>query len=240
MSTPATLRIYGTRKTRCPRPSACSTRKLNIGGQDIAQKCAINYDGVVLEWNDPYAYVTDSLGRTLLDVTGDITSPTSRLVYHFTVPANTLIKLDAGEANLPPPLPFAVQVSLLDPDGNEIYGAIANPYETYPTVLPLQQPGKYTIVVTAFHTDFGNFYVKVNEELVTPAPKITSNFNLLVFRSLNAQAAVERRAAFKQISDVFTHAQCSLQSLGEVSRTTFRPSARATWSRHRSSPRQSP
>ncbi len=151
------------------------------GGQDIAQKCAVSYDGVVLEWNDPYAYVTDSLGRTLLDVTGDITSPTSRLIYTFTVPANTLIKLDAGEVNVPPPTPFAVQVSLIDPDGTEIFGAIANPFEVFPTVLPLQKPGKYTIVVTAFQTDFGNFYVKVNEELVTPAPKITSNFNILFF-----------------------------------------------------------
>jgi hypothetical protein len=79
------------------------------GGQDIAQKCAVDSDGVVLEWNDPYAYVTDSLGRTLLDVTGDITSPTSRLIYTFTVPANTLIKLDAGEVNVPPPTPFAVR-----------------------------------------------------------------------------------------------------------------------------------
>ncbi|MBV8277722.1 MAG: S8 family serine peptidase [Verrucomicrobia bacterium] len=151
------------------------------GGQDIAQKCEVSTDAIVLQWNDPYAFVTDSLGRTVLDVTGDITNPTSRLVYSFTVPANTLVRIDAGETNVPPPIPFAVQLSLIDPDGNEIFSAIANPFELFPTVLPLQLGGKYTIVVTAFQNNFGNFYVKVNEELVTPAPQITSNFNILFF-----------------------------------------------------------
>jgi hypothetical protein len=95
------------------------------GGQDIAQKCFLNYEPFVFQWNDPYVYVTDSIGRTLLDKIGDITTPTSRLVYHFTVPANTLVRFDAGTSAVPPPSANAVQASLVDPDGIELYGAVS-------------------------------------------------------------------------------------------------------------------
>lgn len=151
------------------------------GGQDVAQKCSVSFDAFVFQWNDPYAYVTDSIGRTLLDKIGDITTPTSRFVYHFTVPANTLIRLDAGVSAVPPPSASVVAVSLVDPDGIELYGAITGGGPTFPTTIPLQKAGQYSVVVGAYQSDFGHFYVKVNEELVSPSPKITSNFNVLFF-----------------------------------------------------------
>jgi hypothetical protein len=151
------------------------------GGQDIAQQ-VIAYGGpVVLQWNDPYAYVTESIGQTLVDTIGDITSPTSDFAYPFTVPANTLIRIDAGPNIASPPFPYAVQVSVIDPDGVEIFAALANPFETLPTIVTLTKPGKYSIAVTPYQSSFGSFYVKVNQELVTPSPRITSNFNLLFF-----------------------------------------------------------
>ena len=73
------------------------------GGQDIAQQWDFGApigDAIVLQWNDPYAYVTDSLGKTLVDTTGVITTPSSSLVYNFSIPANTLVRLDAGEATV--------------------------------------------------------------------------------------------------------------------------------------------
>ena len=151
------------------------------GGQDIAQQCIVYGDAMVLQWNDPYMFVTSSLGNTLLDVIGDIMSPTSRLVYRFKVAANTMIRIDAGEDLVPPPIPFAVVVSVLDPNGKEIFTALANPFESFPAVLTLQLAGEYSIVVTPYETNFGSFYVKINQELVTPAPKISSNFNALFF-----------------------------------------------------------
>ena len=163
------------------------------GGQDIAQKCIIDNDAFVFQWNDPYAYVTDSIGRTLLDKIGDITTPTSRFVYHFTVPANTLVRFDAGQFAVPPPSAYAVQASLVDPDGIELFGAVtlalAGP--VFPAIIPLQKPGQYSVVVTGYQSSFGHFYVKVNEELVSPSPKITSNFNVLLFDTSGTfQAAI--------------------------------------------------
>src|SRR5260221_12942128 len=120
------------------------------GGQDIAQKCIIDNDAFVFQWNDPYAYVTDSIGRTLLDKIGDITTPTSRFVYHFTVPANTLVRFDAGQFAVPPPSAYAVQASLVDPDGIELFGAVtlalAGPEFSAITPLPKTRP--YSVVGT--------------------------------------------------------------------------------------------
>ncbi len=73
-----------------------------------------------------------------------------------------------------------VQVSLLAPNGTELYSTVAAG-ANLPVNLPLEKPGKYSVVVTPFQSSTGGFYVKVNEELVTPAPKVTSNFNLLFF-----------------------------------------------------------
>ena len=150
------------------------------GGQDIAQQVIVYGGPVVLQWNDPYAYVTESIGQTLVDTIGDITSPTSDFAYPFTVPLTHYIRIDAGPNIASPPFPSAVQVSVVDPDGVEIFGAVATTY-TLPPIVALTKPGKYSIVVTPYQSGFGSFYVKVNQELVTPSPRITSNFNLLFF-----------------------------------------------------------
>ena len=167
------------------------------GGQDIAQQCVFGIgngaldDSMVLQWNDPSAYVTDSLGKELVDTTGDIASPTTTLVYAFTVPANTLVKLDAGGAIITgQPTASFVQVSILDPDGVELFTTVTGFGSAFPPVT-CQKPGKYSVVVTSYQTETGWFYVKLNELLVTPAPKITSNFNVLIFDTNgNFQGAV--------------------------------------------------
>ena len=148
------------------------------GGQDIAQKCAVSEDGLVLQWNDPYAYPTDSIGRLLLNETGNITNPSSRFVYPLTVSADTLIRIDAGQD----PQMWGMVVSVVDPNGYEIFHALSNAgFENFPAIISLTAKGQYSIIVSAYQTDTGSFYVKVNQELVTPAPKITSNFNVLFF-----------------------------------------------------------
>jgi hypothetical protein len=167
------------------------------GGQDIAQQCvfgAVNgalEDSIVLQWNDPSAYLTDSLGKELVDTTGDLTTPTATLVYPFTVAANTLVRLDAGElVNPGQPGASFVQVSILDPDGVEIFSMVTG-LSGFPSSITCQKPGKYSVVMSAYQTTTGWFYVKLNELVVSPAPKITSNFNVLIFDTNgNFQGAV--------------------------------------------------
>ncbi|MBV8212910.1 MAG: S8 family serine peptidase [Verrucomicrobia bacterium] len=150
------------------------------GGQDIAQQCApgdvFGANAIDFQWNDPYAYTKQSIGKLLLNKTGELTSASSSVTFNLEMAsANTLVRLEAG-----PTVSGGtdVVVAILDPQGTVLVSAYSN---QTPTEVALPAAGKYSVVVTADTQLVGAFYVKINQVNVSPAPEITSNFNLLLF-----------------------------------------------------------
>ena len=149
------------------------------GGQDIAQQCAPGGpfgNAIDFQWNDPYAYTKQSIGKLLLNDKGELASATSSVTYNLqTTSANTLVRLEAGPIAYEGP---DVVVSIIDPQG----GILIKAYDyQLPTEVGLPAAGNYSVVVTPGSPWVGAFYVKINQVNVTPAPEITSNFNLLLF-----------------------------------------------------------
>jgi hypothetical protein len=151
------------------------------GGQDIAQQCLATtsplYSSLIdFQWNDPYAYTKQSIGKLLLSEKGRLESETSSITYPLpTQSANTLVRVEAG------PLPAGSSVlfvSVLDPTGKVLFTAYS--YQL-PTEVALPAAGSYSVVVAPAGSPVGAFYVKVNQENVEPAPQITTNFNVLLF-----------------------------------------------------------
>ena len=149
------------------------------GGQDIAQQCAPGGpfgNAIDFQWNDPYAYTKQSIGKLLLNDKGELSSATSSVTYNLqTTSANTLVRLEAGPIAYEGP---DVVVAIIDPQGRILIKAYD--YQL-PTEVGLPAAGNYSVVVTPGSPLLGAFYVKINQVNVTPAPEITSNFNLLLF-----------------------------------------------------------
>ncbi len=152
------------------------------GGQDIAQQCNPNGGPFGLpiidfQWNDPYAYTKQSIGQLLLDQTGQLPSPSSSVTLQFqTTSDNILVRVEAGSVQTNGP---AVVIEVLDPIGQVLAELLAQG----PTQLALPSAGSYSVVVTPASIPVNKFYVKINQINVTPAPEVTSNFNLLFFDS---------------------------------------------------------
>ena len=151
------------------------------GGQDIAQQCT-PYGGIWggsnaidFQWNDPYAYTKQSIGQLLLNETGQLPSQTSSVTYQLqTASDNTLVRIDAGPINEPNTY---IVLTVLDPTGKTLVVTSSGA----PTEVALPSAGTYSVVITPFTVPVNKFYVKINQVNVTPAPEITSNFNLLFF-----------------------------------------------------------
>ena len=149
------------------------------GGQDIAQQCAPSgFFGSIIDfqWNDPYAYTKQAIGKLLLNEKGELTSPTSSVTYSLSMASpDTLVRIEAG-----PTVSGGadVYVAILDPQGNVLQKVYGN---QLPAEVALPAAGTYSVVVTPDSIFVGGFYVKINQVNVTPAPEITSNFNVLLF-----------------------------------------------------------
>lgn len=149
------------------------------GGQDIAQQCAsTSFFGtsIDLQWNDPYAYTKQSIGKLLLNEKGELPSATSSVTYNLqTTSADTLVRLEAG------PIAYEgtdVVVAIIDAQGTILLKAFD--YQL-PAEVGLPAAGNYSVVVTPATAGVGAFYVKINQVKVDPAPEISSNFNVLLF-----------------------------------------------------------
>ena len=150
------------------------------GGQDIAQQCgAVGAPGQTLidfQWNDPYAYTKQSIGKLLLNEKGQLPSPASSITYSFQTTAdNELVRIEAGPVQTSGP---DVTVAIFDSQGKLLLTA---PDYSLPAELGLPASGSYSVVVSAGSPLVGEFYVKINQVNLTPSPEVTSNFNLLLF-----------------------------------------------------------
>ncbi len=150
------------------------------GGQDIAQQCGpVGPPGqavIDFQWNDPYAYTKQSIGKLLLNEKGQLPSPASSITYSFqTTSDNELVRLEAGPVQTSGP---DVTVAIFDSQGKLL---LTTPDYRLPAELGLPASGSYSVVVSADSPVVGEFYVKINQVNITPSPEVTSNFNLLLF-----------------------------------------------------------
>lgn len=151
------------------------------GGQDIAQTLTLGTTRqlrMVMQWDDPYDVSPTVLGPVVYQGTGSLTTSTSAPTFTFNATAGAQYVVDvhgdsttAGAGNLD------VIVTVIQPDGTTLSTNDTGASENFGFFAP--QAGTYTIKVTGFNGDLGNFVATVNQG--TGVSQMTSDFNLLFF-----------------------------------------------------------
>ncbi|MET0999580.1 MAG: S8 family serine peptidase [Marmoricola sp.] len=148
-------------------------------GTDIAQSIALGDGGILnVQWNDPVDVDGATIGAPIFTGSGEITAadPEPSLTFDATaaqVGQTVLFRTDAipsGSTDL--------ILTVTAPDGTEI-GSVDT--GSSPEVLgaKLTQAGTYTITISGFDGDTGDFTVDVSP-VISPS-RVTTDFNLLIF-----------------------------------------------------------
>lgn len=151
------------------------------GGQDIAQTINLGTSRqlrMTLQWDDPYDVTPTTLGAQILQTTGSLSTSTSAPTFTFGANAGGQYVIDvhgdsttAGAGNLD------VIVTLIQPDGTTLSTTDTGAGENFAFFAP--QGGTYTVKVTGYNGDTGNFVATVNQG--SGVSQMTSDFNLLFF-----------------------------------------------------------
>lgn len=159
-----------------PALYAGGLHNFNPSGLDIAQTISIGSSGtIVFQWDDPYDVTAPELGAVILSTTGEITqaAPVASFPLQGTAGQQVSITADgipSGSTDL--------ILTLVSPDGTVISSVdTGSSPETLVTFLPTS--GTYTIQVSGFAGDTGDFTLEVREAFGTAL--VTSDFNLLFF-----------------------------------------------------------
>jgi hypothetical protein len=150
-------------------------------GTDVAQNLKLDPDtgGLFdLQWDDPVDVDGPTLGASYFQATGEITEADPEPQFTFTATAaqvgqQVLFKTDAipsGTTDL--------ILSVDDPEGNNV-GTIDTGSSPEVLATTIDQPGDYTITISGFNGDTGDFTVDVSPVL-EPASTST-DFNALLF-----------------------------------------------------------
>ena len=167
--------------TSAGRPRAVLGRRADFDpgtGTDLAD--TINYQGLGtldFQWDDPYDPNGPKLGPPLLSATGELTTPDDEKSFTFdgTGHVGQLVQfrtdaIPSGETDL--------ILTVIDPDGEELASVDTG---TSPEVLvtTIKKPGPYTIVVSGFNGDTGDFTVDVRQ--IVSGTRTSTDYNLLFF-----------------------------------------------------------
>ena len=148
-------------------------------GTDIAQSLALGDGGQInVQWDDPFDVDGATIGEPLFTGTGEVTEadPEPTLTFNATeaqVGKTVIFRTDAipsGSTDL--------ILTITAPDGTEI-GTIDTGSSPEQLATKLTQAGPYTITISGFDGDTGDFTVDVRP--VTSPSKVTTDFNLLLF-----------------------------------------------------------
>ena len=148
-------------------------------GTDIAQSIALGDGGLLnVQWDDPVDVDGATIGDPLLSDTGEVTEADPEPTFTFTateaqVGSTVLFRTDgipSGSTDL--------ILTVTAPDGNEI-GSIDTGSSPEQLATKLTQAGDYSITVSGYEGDTGDFTVDVVP--VTSPSKVTTDFNLLFF-----------------------------------------------------------
>lgn len=151
------------------------------GGQDIAQTITLGTSRqlrMTLQWDDPYDVTPSTVGALVTQTSGSLTSSTSAPTFTFSASAGGQYVIDvhgdsttAGTGNLD------VIVTVIQPDGTTLSTTDTGAGENFSFFAP--QGGTYTVQVTGYNGDTGNFVATVNQG--SGVSQMTSDFNLLFF-----------------------------------------------------------
>ncbi|WP_155992081.1 S8 family serine peptidase [Nocardioides sp. URHA0032] len=149
-------------------------------GTDIAQDFALGAAGGLydLQWNDPVDADGADLGDPYFERTGELTSPDDVEVFHFTPTADQLGKQVLVTTDAIPSGTTDLILDLVKPDGTEV-GPIDTGSSPEKLSTTLDQAGEYTIKISGFSGDEGDFTVKV-QPILAPS-NVTTDFNVLAF-----------------------------------------------------------
>lgn len=165
-----------------PSLYAGGLQDMNPGkGTDIAQTITLDPQtgtSLNLQWNDPVDANGAQLGDPYFSATGEVTDADPSPSFEFTPTADeigksVLITTDAipsGETDL--------ILDLKKPDGTEV-GPVDTGTSPEKLATTLDQAGTYTLTVSGFDGDTGDFTLDV-KPVLAPS-KVTTDFNLLAF-----------------------------------------------------------
>lgn len=150
-------------------------------GVDIAQDVRIDPDAgaqLLFSWNDPADTNGAQLGDPLFSATGAVTEAEPTPSFTFTPTADQLGQEVVVTTDAIPSGTTDLILDLVKPDGTEV-GPVDTGSSPERLSTTLDQPGTYTITVSGFAGDTGDFTVDVRP-VVAPS-KVTTDFNLLLF-----------------------------------------------------------
>ncbi|WP_395657711.1 S8 family serine peptidase [Nocardioides sp.] len=149
-------------------------------GTDIAQNYALGAAGGLfdLQWDDPVDRDGATLGDPYFHATGEVTDADPEPSFEFTPTAEQLGKQVLVTVDAIPSGTTDLILDLKKPDGTEV-GPIDTGSSPEKLSTTLDQDGTYTLTVSGFNGDNGDFTLDV-QPILSPS-KVTTDFNVLVF-----------------------------------------------------------
>lgn len=155
-------------------------------GTDVAQDLKIDpaTGGILdLQWDDPVDANGPTIGAPYLSTGGELTAATPAQSFTFTPTADQVGKtvqiltdaIPSGETDL--------VLSVTAPDGTDL-GTIDTGTSPEVLVTTLAQAGTYTITISGFESDTGDFTLTVSPVLAPST--VTTDFNVLIFDAAGA------------------------------------------------------
>jgi Subtilase family len=149
-------------------------------GVDIAQNFSFGEAGGLydLQWNDPVDADGAELGAPYFDETGELTDAAPEQTFEFTPTPDQIGKEVLVTTDGIPSGTTDLILDLVKPDGTEV-GPVDTGASPEKLATTLDQAGTYTIKISGFNGDTGDFTLKV-EPVLSPS-EVTTDFNVLAF-----------------------------------------------------------
>ncbi len=149
-------------------------------GTDVAQDINIGEGGAILnfQWNDPVDVDGATIGDPYFTDTGEVTDADPEPTFTFTPTADQVGQDVLFRTDAIPSGTTDLVLSVDAPDGTNL-GTIDTGSSPEQLATELEQAGDYTITVSGFDGDTGDFTVDV-VPVLSPS-RVTTDFNLLVF-----------------------------------------------------------
>ncbi len=149
-------------------------------GTDIAQTMHVGPGGGLfdLQWDDPVDLNGAKLAPPILSTTGEITAAAPEADVPFTTTTSQVGRIYQVKVDAIPSGTTDLILGLVDPSGNLVQQVDtgSSPEQLAFTVT---EAGTYTLVVTGFDGDVGDFTLTV-AEVLSPS-RVTTDFNVLLF-----------------------------------------------------------
>jgi hypothetical protein len=149
-------------------------------GTDVAQDATVGEGGGIMDfqWNDPVDLNGTKFGDSLFSDKGELTAAQPEQSFQFTATAAQVGKQVQFRTDAIPSGTTDLILSVDAPDGTNV-GTIDTGSSPEVLSTTLRQAGTYTITISGFDGDLGDFTVEVRE-ILSPS-RVSTDFNLLFF-----------------------------------------------------------